>query len=271
MRIGYGTALLCLFLVASALHAQSATDTKKAFQDEVLKKRFFLHGFSADPQATFQWTGTGLTIVPPKLRTIAVVVPQAVDLKKDRIEIKATRSTLEKDASGKWLLGGQSTCLLVVELQGADPSTVFPVLANQLFFLSPEQALAAIPPIYKDLLPYVIKKPDMAQSNSVTSGDHIADSCPGGKGTYKHPELVKQVEPEFSHEARNRKFSGSVQIVFAVDESGHVVDPWLALPSAYGLDQQAEQAVLQYVFNPGTCSGVPIRAPLAVDVTFQIF
>jgi TonB family protein len=258
-------------LVGCALHAQSAKDAKKAFQDKVLKKRFFLQGFSADPQATFQWTGTGLTIVPPKLRTIAVVEPQSVYLKKDRIDIEAIRSTLLKDASGKWVLGGQSPCMLVVELQGADPFTVFPSLTNQLFFLSLEQALAAIPSSYKEMLPYAIKKPDTGQSKSVKSTAQIADSCPGGKDTYRYPELVKQVDPEYSQEARDRKFNGSVQIALTVDESGHVIDPWLALPSAYGLDQQAAQAVLQYVFKPGTCGGVPIRVPLSVDVNFQIY
>jgi TonB family protein len=258
----------CFGLAAGALGAQTAKDAEKAFRQDVLKQQLYLVGFSAERKVTYAWTGNGIQAEEPALRTLAVVVPDAVSVKRDRIEIKAQRSTLSTDVNGKYALTGGGPVMIEVQLNGSDLATVLPKLRNAIFFTKLGDAVAEIPATYKGMLPGAPSASD-PEHQERRRNRPSAESCAAGRVT--PPRVLHAADPEFSDEARNKKMSGNVMIVMTVDEQGNVADPWVARAMGYGLDENAAKAVRQYRFRPAMCGETPVKTAIAVEVNFQIF
>jgi protein TonB len=85
------------------------------------------------------------------------------------------------------------------------------------------------------------------------------------------PVPLKEVEPEFSEEARKAKFSGNVEVYLVVDEQGRPTNVRVARGVGMGLDEKAMEAVRQYKFKPGTQNGKPVKVEMYVQVEFNIF
>lgn len=85
------------------------------------------------------------------------------------------------------------------------------------------------------------------------------------------PKVIRSVDPEFSEEARQTKFSGRVQFALEVDAKGRPNNIWIAKLAGMGLDRNAVEAIRQYVFAPATCHGAPVSVSLYIDVRFEIF
>ncbi len=83
--------------------------------------------------------------------------------------------------------------------------------------------------------------------------------------------MLHTVDPEFSEEARHKKFSGDVVLAVTVEPTGQTGDIWIAKGAGMGLDEQAVRAVQQYVFQPATCGGMPVAVGVAISVNFQIY
>lgn len=98
-----------------------------------------------------------------------------------------------------------------------------------------------------------------------------------GGGTYQvggdvsAPQLVYQVDPEFSEEARKAKFQGEVLVHLIVDATGRPTQVRVIRPVGMGLDEKAREAVAQYKFKPARKGGQPVPVELNVAVNFQIF
>ena len=98
-----------------------------------------------------------------------------------------------------------------------------------------------------------------------------------GGGTYQiggdvsAPQLIYQVDPEFSEEARKAKFQGEVLVHLIVDATGRPTQVRVIRPVGMGLDEKAREAVAQYKFRPARKGGQPVPVELNVAVNFQIF
>lgn len=90
-------------------------------------------------------------------------------------------------------------------------------------------------------------------------------------GSVMAPKLIRQVDPEFSEEARKAKFSGNVQVYLWVDEQGNPSHVRVVRGVGMGLDEKAVEAVRQYKFKPAMQNGKPVAVDLYIDVNFQIF
>jgi periplasmic protein TonB len=90
-------------------------------------------------------------------------------------------------------------------------------------------------------------------------------------GGVSQPEVLFQVEPEFSEEARKAKFMGSVLVGLVVDTSGRPQSVHIVRGVGMGLDEKAMEAVRQYKFKPAMENGKPVPVELNVEVNFQIF
>ncbi|MBS1815421.1 MAG: energy transducer TonB [Acidobacteria bacterium] len=89
-------------------------------------------------------------------------------------------------------------------------------------------------------------------------------------GHLEAPRLLRQPDPDYSAEAREKRFSGETVIGLIIDIDGkpkciHVVR---LLP--YGLSRKAVEAVSRYVFEPAKLDGKPVPVELNVSVNFQI-
>jgi len=98
-----------------------------------------------------------------------------------------------------------------------------------------------------------------------------------GGGTYhigggvRAPIVLKEVDPEFSEEARKQKFSGNVLVGLIVDEQGNPVHVRVMRGVGLGLDEKAVEAVRQYKFKPAMKDGKPVKVELSIDVRFEIY
>jgi TonB family protein len=102
----------------------------------------------------------------------------------------------------------------------------------------------------------------------------------GSPNTPKHPASLKNLTgpvpvntpaAEFSDEARQAHFSGTVVLQVLIDEDG--VPAWgkLMVRVGKGLDENALAAVRQYRFNPATLDGVPVPFLATIEVNFRFF
>ena len=85
------------------------------------------------------------------------------------------------------------------------------------------------------------------------------------------PQVIYQVEPEFSEEARKAKVAGNVLVNLWVDTNGNPSHVHVIRGVGMGLDEKAVEAVKQYKFKPAMENGKPVLVELNIEVNFQIF
>ncbi|MDP9171049.1 MAG: energy transducer TonB [Acidobacteriota bacterium] len=91
----------------------------------------------------------------------------------------------------------------------------------------------------------------------------------GGRGITL-PVVIHQVSPEFSEEARRAKHSGIVVLHTDVDATGHPRNIRVMQSLGLGLDEKAVEALVQWLFKPGTKDGKPVAVSAVVEVRFQL-
>ena len=89
-------------------------------------------------------------------------------------------------------------------------------------------------------------------------------------GDVSAPALVSKVEPEYSEEARQAKYSGSVLLSVVVDENGVPQNIKVVRPLGMGLDQKAIEAVMKWRFRPGMKGGKAVPVMAQIEVSFRI-
>lgn len=90
-------------------------------------------------------------------------------------------------------------------------------------------------------------------------------------GQISQPELIHQVAPEITAEAKKAKFIGVVLVGLIVNEEGQPEDVHIVRGIGMGLNDKALEAVKQYKFKPAMESGKPVAVALNVEVNFQVF
>jgi TonB family protein len=86
------------------------------------------------------------------------------------------------------------------------------------------------------------------------------------------PVLLKQVDPEFSDEARRAKYQGSCTISIIVDVNGIPQNPRVVQNLGMGLDEKALEAVKQFRFKPAMKDGkTPVPVMITVVVNFRLY
>jgi protein TonB len=90
-------------------------------------------------------------------------------------------------------------------------------------------------------------------------------------GGVSAPQVIFQVEPEFSEEARKAKTAGNVLVNLWVGTDGKPSHVRVIRGVGMGLDEKAVAAVQQYRFKPAMENGKPVLVELNIEVNFQIF
>lgn len=90
-------------------------------------------------------------------------------------------------------------------------------------------------------------------------------------GGVSAPVLIKQVEPQFSNEARQQHAGGTVTVNMIVDQNGLPQNIHVIHGAGMGLDENAVKAVKQYRFKPARENGKPVSVYLNVEVKFETF
>jgi TonB family protein len=84
------------------------------------------------------------------------------------------------------------------------------------------------------------------------------------------PRLLKKLEPQYSEEARAMKLQGTVLLSVIVGVDGHASDIQVIKNLGLGLDENAVEAVTQWVFQPGTLNGGPVPVMATIEVNFRL-
>ena len=89
-------------------------------------------------------------------------------------------------------------------------------------------------------------------------------------GGVSAPVLLSEVMPKYSKEARKKKIQGNVLLNLIVDREGHPKRIRVIKSLGYGLDENAVEAVRQYVLKPAMENGEPVAVEINIDVNFRI-
>ena len=274
--------LMALSMVVGVASA-SAQDGAKALKDALVKHQMYLRGFSGENEVRFKWDGTQLVQAEPRFRMITTVVPKSMKVHGNIVEIRGDEQMLLRQKDGSIAVAGLKTPVKVtVDLAGGDVQSLLPKVVEMVFYEDLKTALAALPkslrgfPAYADANAKHTDLDPKVHPHTCDCGSPSVSAC----GTEKPeitmkgatpPSVLSQVEPEFSEEARDEKFSGNVQVFLTVDAAGKPSNLWVYRGVGHGLDRSAVNAVSQYRFRPATCHGTPIPVDLYIDVNFQIF
>lgn len=84
------------------------------------------------------------------------------------------------------------------------------------------------------------------------------------------PELLHEVKPQYTDEARRRSVEGDVVLEIVVRRDGSVGSVKVLQSLAAGLDQRAVDAVRQWRFSPARRYGTPVDVVVEVAVEFKL-
>jgi protein TonB len=84
------------------------------------------------------------------------------------------------------------------------------------------------------------------------------------------PQLVREVRPTYTDEARRRAVEGDVVLEIVVRRDGTVGSLRVLRSLGAGLDQKAIEAVRQWRFGPARRQGVPVDVVVEVSVEFKL-
>jgi protein TonB len=84
------------------------------------------------------------------------------------------------------------------------------------------------------------------------------------------PVLVREVKPIYTEGAQARKIQGSVLLKAIVEGDGSVGEVVVERSLDAELDQQAIDALKQWLFKPGTREGEPVAVRIHCELTFTL-
>jgi TonB family protein len=108
---------------------------------------------------------------------------------------------------------------------------------------------------------------------SPESNPDVDKSFPvAGKGGYSFPGCVHCPQPQYSRAALDAKLQGTVTIIAVVSADGRAINIKTVKPLAYGLTDNAIEAIEQWRFEPAKDpDGRPIAVRQIIEVTFHLY
>jgi protein TonB len=89
-------------------------------------------------------------------------------------------------------------------------------------------------------------------------------------GDVKAPVVTNRVEPKYTETARTARVTGVVIVEAIIDKTGHVDQVKVVKGLPMGLSEEAERAVRQWHFRPGTMNGQPVDVIFNLTVNFKL-
>ena len=89
-------------------------------------------------------------------------------------------------------------------------------------------------------------------------------------GDVKAPITTNRVEPKYTETARAARVAGIVIVEAVIDKNGNVDQVRVIKGLPMGLSEEAERAVRQWKFKPGTMNGEPVAVIFNLTVNFQL-
>jgi len=90
-------------------------------------------------------------------------------------------------------------------------------------------------------------------------------------GGVSAPRPVYDPDPEYSDQARQAKYQGSVILSAVIDPEGRPRNLQVARSLGMGLDQKALEAVTKWRFEPARKDGRPVAVVISIEVAFRLY
>lgn len=261
--------LVLMFGLASSVSAQDSATPDAPLQG-LVGKYVILRGFDAAPVVHWKWDGQTFLQGPVAVHELGGIKVTSVKLGPHSLELRGQRAVLA--VTDKGTVGWINTEMGAVDVDfgSGDQATLLPQIPDTISFRSLDSAKAALPPDYAEVLPASApgkaSKPMVIRCQCECAGETVSKSP-----DFHPPRVTRQVEPDFTEEARSHKFNGDVLLSFHIGLDGKPSDPWVKIPLGYGLTEKAVQSLAQFRFDPATCKGKPVATTMDISIDFRIF
>lgn len=163
-------------------------------------------------------------------------------------------------------LANRQRVAIEIELASETPDLQEVSMAMNSIFLRPDESLASIAPsFWQDWFA-------LQQGSSASDPAQIAEpvyqaNSPG----IKNPHPTNIMDPEYSEEARQAGYPGTVVLSVVVDSSGMPREIQIVKPAGLGLDEKSVEAVNTWRFQPGQKDANPVAVRLEVQTSFRLY
>jgi|SRR5579862_1760476 len=90
-------------------------------------------------------------------------------------------------------------------------------------------------------------------------------------GGVSAPRVLYDPDPEYSQEARQAKYQGTVVLWVVIGPDGLAHDVRVSRSLGMGLDEKAVDAVRKWRFQPAEKDGHPVAVQVNVEVNFRLY
>lgn len=90
-------------------------------------------------------------------------------------------------------------------------------------------------------------------------------------GGVSAPRVIYDPDPEYSEEARQAKYQGTVVLWVVIGADGRAHEVRVQRSLGMGLDEKAEEAVRKWRFYPALKDGQPVAVQVNVEVNFRLY
>lgn len=85
-----------------------------------------------------------------------------------------------------------------------------------------------------------------------------------------YPVVIESAKPKYPELARKAEVEGTVIVMVTIDESGRVMNAWIAESSAAVLNDAAVEAAYKFRFTPAKQREVPVKATISIPFRFSL-
>ena len=113
-----------------------------------------------------------------------------------------------------------------------------------------------------------VGRPAIAQQPSADK--QKAEIATAGRDGVSMPKCEYCPDPEYSQEARKKKYEGVVVVMVVVTTEGKATDIQVFKGPGLGLDEKAVEAVRKWRFKPAMKDGMPVAAKVPIECNFRL-
>lgn len=280
MNVGRALCFLFIHALGFSLCAAQTPSSPKAAVDALKGRNVLLRSMYQEDSLAFDAKGDPVGPATPGPFSLSVMTVSKVHVSAASVELRGHRGIIfftgsPRDSASKALgilpLGDEEITIMIA-LDPMHPELTETAL-KKIFALTPADALSGKSPTdQKDAIYSIGAFQDDTESpgNAGQPATKFASDIMRPGSNVTQPQLLHHVDPTFTDQAREAKFSGMCRIGMVVDTSGRPIHIRVLQPLGYGLEQNALIAVSQYRFKPAMFHGKPVKVQIQVEVNFQI-
>jgi TonB family protein len=183
---------------------------------------------------------------PPKMAKVQLLPPQLARVQNPKLAVEPTMQVQIPEANAPAHLGAPDSPQIVLASQGSGSGSGF------------GHGLGG----------------GLGMGHGAGAGPGTGGGYGGGVmsvgGGVSAPQVIHAIQPEFTAEARQTNYEGTVSIQLIVDSQGNPQAIHVIRHLGKGLDQKAIEAVQQYRFRPAIYQGHPVAVQMVIDVEFHL-